>query len=482
MCFVFNLKEFKDRVAVIDQSGEQFYYGGLIDISGMLGSYFGTGDKKLVIILAGNNIETITGYLSALQGGHTVMLLDARLDKGLLGSLIGLYHPDFIWGPGESNRSGIYQYKNYQLYQLGWEEKNVQLHPDLALLLSTSGSTGSPKLVMLTRENLMANARSIGLYLNLSEDEKAITILPVHYSYGLSVINSHLAVGATVLLTDTPIVRKDFWDFFKSAAGTSLAGVPYTYEILKRIGFSRMYLPSLRYITQAGGKMDSQLIIEYARLSREKGFLFYVMYGATEATARMAYLSPEYNITKPESIGKPIPNGNIKLIDKSGNTIIYPKTVGQLVFQGPNVMMGYARCRDDLSGGDQLQGVLPTDDLGYFDEEGFFYITGRISRFLKILGNRISLSEIEEHLNNLGFNCYCGGDDHMLLVACVQGEKNEGHQEIHNKIRMEIMIRYKIPLDLIGVFSIKNLPRSASGKVKYGEIFSDCRSNGERAI
>lgn len=480
MSFIFNLNEFEKRVAVISQSGEQFLYGDLIDMAVRLGALFGSGDKKLIIILAGNNIETIIGYISALQAGHAVMLLDALLDKVLLSGLVGLYRPDFIWGPGESSGFVVYRYKNYQLIQCG-REKKTELYPDLALLLSTSGSTGSPKLVALTRDNLMANARSIAQYLNLSGDERPVTSLPVHYSYGLSVINSHLAVGASILLTGLPVVRKDFWDFFKSEAGTSLAGVPYTFVLLKRIGFSKMQLPSLRYVTQAGGKMDARLVLEYAGLSREKGFYFYVMYGATEATARMSYLSPEHNISKPESIGRPIPYGKIKLLDESGRTITRPNTVGQLVYQGPNVMLGYARCRDDLSEGDRMQGVLPTGDLGYFDEEGFYYVTGRMGRFLKIMGNRISLAEIDGHLQRMGFNCCCGGDDHMLLVACVREEKSS-LEEMRRKIRMEIMVRYKIPLDLIEVFSIKDLPRNSTGKVNYGEIFTGYKNKRERKI
>lgn len=473
MKFVFDLSTFESRIAIVNEYGEHFSYGDLMNVCGKLQPFLSTKDKKLVIILTQNNIETIIGYLAVLQNDHSVMLIDAALDKKLLDHLIKIYLPDFIWGPerGENREDrAIFKYKNYELLQCDGE-KQSKLHPALSVLLPTSGSTGSPKLVKLTKSNIMANARSIAAYLHLNETERPIANLPIHYSYGLSIINSHFMVGATVLLTDAPMVKREFWDFFESAAGTSLAGIPYTYEILKRIGFFNMDLPSLRCITQAGGKLDTHLIVEYARLSREKNFDFYVMYGQTEATARISYLAPQYNLSKAGSIGKAIPDGKMQVMDESGNIITRPKQEGELVYQGPNVMMGYAHCREDLGKNDELSGVLKTGDIAYFDEDGFFYITGRKSRFLKILGKRISLPEIEAYLKLQGYHCLCGGADDMLLIACPQ-EYREHQEEIFANIRQEVFIRFKIPLALTRVFPIRNIPRNSSGKINYSEIFS----------
>ncbi|MCR4443014.1 MAG: AMP-binding protein [Peptococcaceae bacterium] len=471
MGFVFNLSAFENNIAVISEEGERYYYGDLNYLCGRMETFFEAKDKQLIMIQAKNNIETLTGYLAAVQSGNAAMLVDANLDQALMNILIEVYQPDYLWGPKKGERGAVYASRNYELVRFDWPGE-AKLNPSLCVLLSTSGSTGSPKTVRLTSDNIVANARSIAAYLNLDETERPATNLPFHYSYGLSIINSHLLVGAAVLLTGTPVVKKDFWDFFKREAGTSLAGVPYTYELYKKIGFFKMDLPSLRYMTQAGGKLDTGIILEFARFSREKKFEFYVMYGATEATARISYLPPQYNIEKAGSIGRAIPQGRMRLVDESGGTVTKPYTEGELVYEGPNVMMGYAHSRQDLARGDEMFGVLKTGDVSYFDEDGFFYITGRKSRFLKILGKRVGLSEIEEHLRSKGFDCVCGGKDDLLLIACQQGEADGDRRETVEKIKTEIATRYKIPLDLLDVFMINDVPRNSAGKINYQEVFS----------
>ncbi|MDT8977365.1 AMP-binding protein [Paenibacillus sp. chi10] len=467
MNLLFNFAAFKNRKAIITQSGEHFSYDDLIRECDRFQPFFESRDKKLVMILAKNNIETIIGYLAAVQSNNAAMMIDAHLDSEILNNLISTYQPDFIWRP--ENGDGVFGYQEYELIDYRWEQQ-PEIHSDIAVLLSTSGSTGSPKLVRLTKQNVIANARSIAAFLHLNETERAITNLPVHYSYGLSVINSHLTVGATILLTDTPIVKREFWDFFKAEGGTSLTGVPYTYEILKRMGFSQMELPSLRYMTQAGGKLSIELVLEYAELSRLKKFDFWVMYGATEATARIAYLDPAYSVSKSGSIGKSIPGGKLWLEDEEGNPVTDPLLEGELIYEGPNVMMGYGYCREDLAKSDKLLGVLKTGDIGYFDNEGFFYITGRKSRFLKILGKRIGLSDIEHHLQCLGFNCYVGGQDELLLIAYHQEELQDVAKVILNNIKKEVFTRFKIPMDLIQVIPMQHIPRTSSGKINYASF------------
>jgi len=464
MSTVFNLTAYENQIAVINENGGHYYYGDLIDSCNKIGSFLGQEEKKLVIIQAGNNIETIAGYLGVIQNNHAAMLVDAALDKNLLDNLTGIYRPEYTWRPRENGGSALYRYKNYELVEYEFPGRG-KLHPDISVLLSTSGSTGSPKFVRLTKGNIAANARSIAAYLKITGSERPVTNLPFHYSYGLSIINSHLIAGAAILLTDKPVVKKEFWDFFKSRGGTSLAGVPYTYEILNSIGFPGMELPSLRYMTQAGGKMETQLILQYAKLSRQKHFDFYVMYGATEATARISYLPPDYNILKAGSIGVAIPEGKILLVDEYGTVITEPNTEGEVAYLGPNVMMGYAHCRADLGRDDELFGMLKPGDIGYFDEDGFFYITGRKSRFLKILGKRIGLAEIESHLKTLHYDCICGGKDDMLLIACHD-------EDIFDEVRKEVFTRFKIPLDLIHAFRVEHVPRNAFGKISYSKIFS----------
>ncbi len=267
-----------------------------------------------------------------------------------------------------------------------------EVHPDLALLLSTSGSTGSPKLVRISRRNLLANAGAIVDYLGLSETDRAITSLPLHYCYGLSVLHSHLLAGASVVLTDASVVDPCFADALRNHGVTSLAGVPHTFEMLEHAGADRVGVPSLRLLTQAGGRMAPDAVTRWTARAETWGARFYVMYGQTEATARMAFLPPELAVRRPAAIGRAIPGGELRLEPVDGQ----PDDVGELVYRGPNVMMGYAERPDDLAEGALLD-ELRTGDLARFHaDDGVFEIVGRRSRFVKPFGLRIDLDLIEQ--------------------------------------------------------------------------------------
>ena len=238
----------------------------------------------------------------------------------------------------------------------------------------------------------------------------------MNYTYGLSIINSHLLVGAVLLLTEKALTQKEFWNFFKEAGATSFGGVPYTYEMLDRLRFYRMELPSLRYMTQAGGKLIPELHKKFAEYAEKNGKKFIVMYGQCEATARMGYLPADKAIEKCGSMGIAIPGGRFRLIGLDGSTVTEPYTTGELVYEGDNVTLGYAECGEDLLKGDEQHGVLETGDMAQFDEEGFYYIVGRKKRFLKIYGNRVNLDEIDRMVKGefLGIDCAAAGvDDHM---------------------------------------------------------------------
>jgi len=225
------------------------------------------------------------------------------------------------------------------------------------LLLTTSGSTGSPKLVRLSAKNLQSNAAAIAEYLGLTREERAITVLPMNYTYGLSVINSHLHSGARILLTNAPVIQKPFWEFFHLQEATSLVGVPYTYAMYHRMGLFKMELPSLRYMTQAGGKLPAAMVKEFAQWARTRGIRFFVMYGQTEATARMSYLPPDRVIEKTASVGVAIPGGRFSILDANNREITQSGVDGELVYRGPNVSLGYAESRADLEKEDENNGL-----------------------------------------------------------------------------------------------------------------------------
>jgi len=329
------------------------------------------GAPHLVALEAAPTVDFVVAYLAALAGGHPVLLL-ADGDRERHDHLLAEYRP----GSGED------------------------LHPDLALLLSTSGSTGSPKLVRLSRANLLTNARGIADYLDLRETDVAVTALPLHYCYGLSVLHSHLLVGASIVLTDLSVADACFWDLARRAAVTGIAGVPHTYALLDAIEFGREILPrlpSLRYMTQAGGKMAPSRVRGYARLLREHGVDLFVMYGQTEATARIAYLPPDLALDHPDAIGIPVPGGSLRLRP----TPDAPPGTGELVYAGPNVMMGYAESREDLARGPELS-ELHTGDLARITGSGLFQVVGRLDRQAKVLGHRIDLDRVEVLIADAG--------------------------------------------------------------------------------
>lgn len=414
--------------------------------------------KSLVLILTSNSKDCLIAYIACLRHNHVALLISKETKPHLVTTLCEIYEPDYTYAP---EKDGGYQLKQNN----NANKAKAELHPDLALLLSTSGSTGSPKLVRLTKANLLANAASIASYLQLNSDERAITNLPFYYSYGLSVINSHLQVGATLLLTDDSIISPSFWKFFDTNQATSLAGVPYTYEMLEMFGFRKRKADHLRYITQAGGHMAASLVEKYAQWAHESNIRFYVMYGQTEATARMSYLPPELALQHSDSIGIAIPGGCFSLVDSEGNTIEQPYEVGELVYHGKNVCMGYAETRDDLSKGNTNKGVLRTGDMAKFDENRLYYITGRRKRFLKIAGNRFGLDELEAEYRNNGITAVCGGSDSKLLVAVTQTEDVRKASDFLKNTWHLMRNQYKI-------IQIEKIPRSESGKILYAEIFS----------
>ena len=391
-------------------------------------------------------------------------MLDSSLDKELLEELINNYKPEYLWMPSDQikdfpNGTEIFRTLDYSLVKI--QSKSLfPLHENVALLLTTSGSTGSPKLVRLSYENITANATSIAEYLSIDDQERPITLLPMNYSFGLSIINSHLLKGATILLTSKSLMEKEFWTFLKEQMATSLSGVPYTFEILWKLRFLRMDLPSLKTLTQAGGKLNNELNKEFSEFCLKAHKRFFVMYGQTEATARMSYLPPQYSLTKLGSMGIAIPGGEFSLIDDAGCEIAGYDIMGELVYRGKNVSMGYAECGSDLKKEDENQGVLITGDLAKRDADNFYYIVGRKKRFIKIFGNRVNLDETERLLKSIIPDCACtGADDHMIIYIT--------DQERMEEIRGFISSKTGIHPTAFSIRHIHAIPKNSSGKTVY---------------
>ena len=419
-------------------------------------------ERALVFLQTSNSVEAVAFYCGCIAKGIVPLMIGKEPGTEVWQTLEEKYLPQFAWVRAGAVADGtvVSAHGCYELVQL--RETSPKLHPDLALLLSTSGSTGSPKLVKLTRKNLHENAKSIAEYLGIEASDKAIATLPFNYSYGISIVNSHLLAGAALILTDESLMSRDFWTLLKEKEASTFGGVPYTYQMLKRLRFSRMELPSLRYLTQAGGRLGEELHEEFGRICAEKGIGFCVMYGQTEATARMSYLPAERCLEKIGSIGVAIPGGEFSLIDEDGKLIASADVEGELVYRGPNVSMGYATCVEELAAGDELCGVLRTGDMARRDEDGCYYITGRKGRFLKVFGNRIGLDELEQLMAKAGYTVAATGvDDHVELYVenadkadaiAAAAEATSLHPSAFAATRLE------------------HLPRNAAGKIQYSQL------------
>lgn len=493
---MWDFKKFQDYIAIIDEYGTKVTYREIGAIEEKIQDVI--GKRALVVSLCQNSIGSVVGYLSFLNARIVPIMLNAHLEQELLVNLLSTYLPEYLWVPLDMVTSGqvedvlkavkeneksktdgatrktkeniqiIYSVYDYSLIQTGFEKK-YELYPELGLLLTTSGSTGSPKFVRQSYDNIRANAKSIVEYLKLDETERPITTLPMNYTYGLSIINSHAMVGATLLVTEKSLMQKEFWAFFKEEKATSFGGVPYTYEILDKLRFMRMELPTLRTMTQAGGKLTPELHAKFAAYAKEKGKNFVVMYGQCEATARMGYLPADMAVEKCGSMGIAIPGGKFVLMDADGEEIQEPHVTGELVYEGANVTLGYAECGKDLAKGDERKGLLQTGDMAQFDEDGYYYIVGRKKRFLKIYGNRVNLDEMDRMIKGAfdELECACAGvDDHMYIFLTEEAKAKAKAEEV------KAFVAHKTGLNPVAfrVIIVKEIPKNDAGKVLYREL------------
>lgn len=460
--FARDLARYRDRVA-LRTAGAELTYRELADrVAAVAGRL---GDRRRLVLLAGDRtVDAVVTYLAALAGGHPVLMASGDGATGR-DALVAAYDPDVVAGPA-GGRWRIAERR---------PDTAHRLHPDLALLLPTSGSTGSAKLVRLSHENLQANAEAIAGYLDIREADRAATTLPLHYCYGLSVLHSHLLRGASLLLTDRSVAEPGFWELFRSQRGTSFAGVPYTFDLLDRVGFEGMRLPHLRYVTQAGGKLAADRVRRYAALGRRHGWDLVVMYGQTEATARMAYLQPDLAAAHPDCIGIPIPGGGFRLDPLPD----WPEPdTGELVYTGPNVMLGYAQTPADLAAGATLT-ELRTGDVARRTTAGLYQIVGRRSRFVKIFGLRIDLPRVEAVLVGHGVTAGCAGDDRELVVAVERGSDRAATGEgaavadqtvAGAELRRLVARECGLPVRVVRVCPVTALPRLPNGKPDYPAI------------
>lgn len=435
-------------LAAIDSEGGQVTYGKLIELAEYITNT--VPERALCFMLVENNVQCVQWVMASLISRRLIpLILNAKTDEALYSNLLETYKPAYIWQNGELTRT---------------ENPIAPLYPELSHLLPTSGSTGSPKLVRHCYDNIEAAGLNISTFFEIKHSDRPLMVLPLYYTMGLSMVFSHLKVGATILITGRNMTDPVFWKFIKEEHATSFTGVPYSFQILNLMRFFRMDLPDLELLTQGGGKMEHCLNLKFAEYCRDNGKRWIATYGQSECTARMAYLPAKWAIDKVGSIGIAVPNGELSLIDADGNNISTPHTEGEMCYRGKNVTLGYATCLEDLQKGDERNGFIRTGDLAYFDEDGCYYIVGRMGRFLKLFGMRVGLDECEQIIaTECQIENVCVGTDEKMIVYITDAAKTQAVKNVLIEKTHIVATSFEIRI-------IPEIPKNEAGKILFSKL------------
>ncbi len=453
------LPEPSDRVALIDEERHYTYSDLHEKVQARIEEL--TGEPGLLFLFTANNVDALVTYLAAFEMGRPVALLDQALKHEFALNLIELYQPAYISGFKQVESLTGYREAGPDLWRADHGPK-TEIYEGLAVLLSTSGSTGTPKFVRLHRDSVLHNASAIAESLDISASDRAITSLPFHYSFGLSVVNSHLVSGGSLVVTERSILEPQFWQMLESHEVTSLSGVPFTYQMLDRIGWHRKRVGSLEKMTQAGGKLATELKRKVHQQCLDLGIDFYVMYGQTEAAPRISCVPASRLGEKITSAGKSLRDGELSIQLPDGSQTTAPDQTGEVIYRGPNVMLGYAERRGDLALGDTLNGRLETGDLGHLDAEGYLYITGRARRIAKIYGVRVNLDEIESLLTTLNHPAVIEHGDALHVFHQPSADAEAARTQLAADLR--------VPQQAIVFHELDQIPISANQKPDYPKM------------
>lgn len=439
------------------------------------------GSRKKILIMADNTPFFIISYLSTIHSGNIAIPVETRLNKTNLAEIMTASSLSCAFVQDKYSRyfeDAPFHIMDQTVLQEASDIEHFLHSPppvqddDIAVIIFTSGSMGIKKGVMLTHKNLIANTGSIIEYLTLDASDRMCVVLPFFYCYGASLLHTHLRVGGSLVLNQKPFLESVINDI-DTFECTGFAGVPSTYQILiNKTRFLQQEFPSLRYFTQAGGQLPNKYIGIIADHFPE--IKFYVMYGATEATARLSYLPPEHVRAKMGSIGRGIPGVTLAVLNHSIEAV-KPSEIGEIVARGDNIMRGYY---NDPEGTAEVlrDGWLYTGDLATVDDDGFIYIIGRLKNIIKSGGYRISPTEIENEILSLDAFDGCavfGVPDEIMgeaIVAVIQAHGSSGQQELRRAIIAHCNTRlpsYKVPKK---IYFIDEFPLNASNKMDLAAI------------
>ena len=450
-------------IAAIDSNGNNLHYADITILSQQITANI--AERAQCFLLVENNIGGIAWAMSMVDSRQLVpLILNVKTEAGLYQQLLDAYHPTYICAPNHFLVEGLAIDTQFGYTLTKVSDTISPIHSDLSHLLPTSGSTGSPKLVRHKYDNIEAAGINISTFFELKPTDRPLMVLPLYYTMGLSMVFSHLRVGATILITGLSMTDPNFWKFLKEQHATSFTGVPYSLQVLNLMRFFRMDLPDRELHTQGGGKMPTELNRKFAEYCRDNGKRWIATYGQSECTARMAYLPAKWAVDKVGSIGIAVPNGELSLIDTDGSTITTPHTEGEMCYRGLNVTMGYARELADLALGDERNGYIRTGDLAYFDEDGCYYIVGRMGRFLKLFGMRVGLDECEQIIQTeCNIECACVGTDEKMIVYITNEDKQSEVKDI-------LVQKTHIVATCFEIRTILEIPKNEAGKKLYSKL------------
>lgn len=454
------------RLAAIDDRGQQITYEELAACPAHLSGVI--PPRGVVFLLCRNTVGGLAAYISMVANEIVPVTLNGAIDKELFDVLLETYCPQYICVEAvQADKYGfevVHEELGFCYLKTG--KASYPIHADLQLLMTTSGSTGSPKLVRYKKGNLEANAKNVAKAWGWTSQERPVCDLQMNYTMGLNVINTHLYVGATLLLVTRNITDGAYWKFIKENKATNFTGVPFSYDLLWKLRFPRMDLPHLTTLSEGGGKLTTVMFTNVAEYCRKSGKRFVASFGTTETSARMAMLESDMALEKQGSIGKAIPEGQLVLFDETGKEIPEMEAEGELGYRGPNVTMGYAQSMDDLALGDVFNGLYRTGDVARRDKDGYYYIVGRMSRFLKMLGYRVSLDQCENLIREkFQMDCACGGTDEKMKIFITAADRG-------NDVKKFISEKTGIYSSMFHVMVVDAIPRNSTGKILYKQLES----------
>lgn len=447
--------QYSDLTAIADSHGVQITYKELAQKA--LSDLSMTEERSLIFILCDYGIETVEFIYETMFLNRVPLLLSSDIDMELLVGLIQVYQPQYIYCK-ESYKFDVFlqktaDFKDHILLKTG--KPLFEIHPDVALLLSTSGTTGSAKLVKLSYDNIWNAAEYASLHMGIKKGQKGLCPCPMNHILGFIFCMWQWFQGATVCVTEELVISKKFEEFYVKQRINNFAATPYVFGMLQRVRFwDEEKVSYLHRAIAAGEKMPEEEQLQLSAVMKDKMWL---AYGQTECAGYISDVNIRESSVKKAAVGKPLEHMEI-MVDAESN---------ELIVKSRSVCMGYADNIMRLAEGDVNQGILHTGDTVYLDKSGCICLMGRLTRYVKVLGKRVNLDDIERYLlaKFPDMDSGCIGTDNNICVYYTNEKSG-----LFNEIKISLDHSMKIPSKYVSGVYLEKIPRGTSGKIDYRRL------------